>query len=103
MHKKILIIVLAIFLIGNFHVVTDWCDDLPTDSVLIKLSDQTQGHNAESDLCGHCGHLGLNVLQIAASEFNIFLHVEESTPFETVFNFDSNLTSPPTPPPLYQS
>lgn len=112
MNQKFLAIVLTIFLIGNFHVVTDWCNDVSTNSaslVSLQTSDQTseqaseQTHNADSDLCGHCGHLGLNFMQIAATEFEIFLNIEESSPIETIFNFDSNFTSPPTPPPLQVS
>jgi len=109
MNQKVLIIVLALFLIGNFHVVTDWCDDLPTDSVTQNLIEpnidvnQGKGHNAETDLCGHCGHLGLNIMQITPSELDIFTSNAKSKPIEQKTTFNSYCTSPPTRPPLQLS
>ncbi|PCI73001.1 MAG: hypothetical protein COB38_02310 [Gammaproteobacteria bacterium] len=114
MNQKVLIIVLALFLIGNFHVVTDWCDDLPVDSVTYDSAErdlieqnidlnQGNGHNADTDLCGHCGHLGLNIMQITPSEIDIFTSNAKSKPIEQKTTFNSYCTSPPTRPPLQLS
>ena len=114
MNQKVLIIVLALFLIGNYHVVTDWCDDLPADSVTQNSTEQDSaeqnsdlkqdnGHNADTDLCGHCGHLGLNIMQITPSEIDIFAVNSKYYPIELKVFFSSNIIPPPTRPPLYLS
>jgi hypothetical protein len=98
MKKHVLIFFLSIFLIGNYHVASDWCDDIGINSAneIISLVD----HDADNDLCGHCGHLGLNIMQVASSDLNVIFNISKSNPIELKLIFDSNFTSPPTPPPL---
>lgn len=104
MNQKLFLIIIAIFLIGNFHVVTDWCDDLPENtSLAFDIQVDDNGHNEENDLCGHCGHLGLNVLQITPHEIDVIVLNTKSNPIHQKTAFISNYISPPTPPPLYLS
>jgi len=101
MKKHLLILFLSIFLIGNYHVATDWCDDLADNS--IASSATISDHDSDNDLCGHCGHLGLNVLVILPAGFELFEPFLSSNPQADERRFKSLKRAPPNPPPVLLS
>jgi len=101
--KSILLIILAtIFLIGNFHVVTDGCSDLSIDESQKSFQSQAQ-HDPAADLCGHCGHMGLNVLFVDTTVTHNTLLILRNKPEIANFSQDSVFLAPPTPPPVIYS
>jgi len=108
MKQKIIILCLSLFLIGNYHIATDWCSDLePFESgqensaqfVADHLLKLTQ-HNDDSDLCGHCGHLGFNLQAVAVQDLQIALLESYEKPIFSLSHFKSIDIAPPTPPPV---
>jgi len=99
MKKLLLIFISAIFLIGNYHVVTDWCDDLENGNDS-RFEQAVSSHEPSNDLCGHCGHMGLNILLIENSELYEFTYKATTKPDIATTSFVSVLTPPPTPPPV---
>ena len=98
MKRKFIILCLSVFLIGNFHVVTDWCDDL-SDTAVTVLSKIAE-HDSDNDLCGHCGHIGLNVLVIFTMDFELPHADYSSNPQADIKQFKSVSKAPPNPPPV---
>lgn len=99
MKSFFLILFVGLFLIGNFHVVTDWCVDASSkDETMITSS--LEKHDASSDLCGHCGHAGMNVLLLVPHIVVFLEHGTSDKPAVEIINLYSNLQPPPTPPPV---
>ncbi len=99
MKSCILILFVGLFFLGNFHVLTDWCDDV-SEKDNITLTQVQQNHDPSSDLCGHCGHAGLNVLVIIPNTIIQLEQGKADKPIAGIIRFYSNLQPPPTPPPV---
>lgn len=111
MKQSFIIFCLSLFLIGNYHVVTDWCSDAgQTTTEQLGLGQQfaqefstlTQ-HNDDSDLCGHCGHAGFNLQAVAVQDLQVALLVSYEKPIFALSHFKSINIAPPTPPPVSNS
>ncbi len=98
MKSTFLIILIGLFLVGNIHVVTDWCSDLPNNESQLISNSQNQ-HDPAVDLCGHCGHMGLNVLLINTAFALSEVVIQKNKPEIADYSQDSVLLPPPTPPP----
>jgi len=99
MKPQTLIILTILFLISNFHVVTDWCGDLGAEETISALQAPSQ-HDSDRDLCGHCGHLGLNVLFLNVADMTHFEEMNSTKPHAEATQFISILSAPPLPPPV---
>lgn len=99
MKSSILILFVGLFLIGNFHVVTDWCDDVSAKDETTLVQSQ-ENHDASSDLCGHCGHAGMNVLLAISQDIVQLEQRKADKPAVEIISLHSNLQPPPTPPPV---
>lgn len=99
MKKHLLILCLSIFLIGNYHVATDWCGDLGAEETVSAPQAPSQ-HDSGRDLCGHCGHLGLNILFLNMPDMTHFEEMNSTKPLAEVTQFVSILSAPPLPPPV---
>jgi len=102
MKSRFLIILMGFFLIGNFHVVTDWCSDLSINESQRTFEAQAQ-HDPAIDLCGHCGHAGLNVLFVDTAVTFKTLLILPNKPELADYSQDSVFLPPPTPPPVIYS
>lgn len=99
MKQSLLILIASIFLIGNYHVVTDWCSDLEKSGY--ETTEQVaQSHDSAKDLCGHCGHLGLNILLLESPQIFTLEFSTNSKPIVGGVTLVSLLLPPPTPPPV---
>ncbi len=93
-------------MIGNYHVVTDWCDDSGQQGIEQSASAQALSlleHNDDSDLCGHCGHLGFNLQAVAVHDLQVVMLVDREKPVFVLNLFKSLEIAPPTPPPVVLS